>query len=496
MIGDNLPVLIVVVPLLGALTAPLSGRGNRPWALATVVTLVVLALSVALLARVMHTGTVSYALGDWPPPVGIEYRVDLLNAFVLLIVAGISAVVTVFARLSVAKEIAAERIRFFYSAYLMCITGLLGITVTGDAFNLYVLLEISSLSTYVLVAMGTRPQALRASFNYLILGTVGATFLLIGVGHLYLATGTLNMMDLSHRLAGLADSRTVRSGFAFIIVGASLKLALFPLHVWLPDAYTHAPSSVTSLLAATATKVGAYILLRFLFTIFGVGFSFETLHADTVLLIAAAIAVIVGSLTAIRQNNIKRMLAYSSIAQIGYIALGIGLASVTGLTAGILHLFNHALMKGALFLALGCVTYRVGSVHIDALAGLGRRMPWTFAAFTAGGLSLIGIPLTTGFISKWYLVRAALETGWWPVALLVLIGSLLALVYIWRVLEAAYFRPAPKTARDIHEAPLSLLVPTWLLVLANLFFGVDTNLTVGTASRAAAMLLGSAIGSP
>jgi multicomponent Na+:H+ antiporter subunit D len=311
-----------------------------------------------------------------------------------------------------------------------------------------------------------------------------------------MATGTLNMLDLHERLPILMESRTVRSGFAFIIVGASLKLALFPLHLWLPNAYTYAPSSVTALLAATATKVGAYILLRFLFTIFGIEFSFGTLHADKVMMTAASVAIIIGSLIAIRQENIKRMLAYSSIAQIGYIALGIGLASVTGMTAGILHLFNHALMKGALFLALGCVAYRVGLVTVDSVAGLGRRMPWTFAAFTAGGLSLIGVPLTTGFISKWYLVLAAFEKGWWPIAVLVLIGSLLALVYVWRVVESAYFRPMSKTGRNIKEAPLAMLVPTWILVLANIYFGTNTNLTVGSANESAKMLLGLISGNP
>ena len=489
MIGEDLPALIVVLPLLGAVVAPLLGRGGAPWTLASIVTAVVLVLSAALLGRVLDSGPVSYALGGWAPPIGIEYRVDRLNALVLLIVAIISTIVTLYARLSVAHEIAPERIRFFYSTYLMCIAGLLGITITGDAFNLYVLLEISSISTYVLVALGRQPQALRASLNYLVLGTIGATFLLIGIGYLYLATGTLNMADLGARLGNLSDNRTVRSGFAFIIVGASLKLALFPLHAWLPNAYAYAPSAVTALLAATATKVGAYILIRFLFTIFGVELSFTTLHADTVILVAASVAVIVGSLIAIREGNVKRMLAYSSIAQIGYIALGIAFVSVTGLAAAILHLFNHALMKGALFLALGCIAYRVGSVEIASLHGLARRMPWTFAAFVLAGLSLIGVPLTTGFVSKWYLLRAALEEGWWPIAVLIVVGSLLALIYVWRVVEVAYFRPLPATSRRVREAPFALLAPTWALVATNVYFGIDTRLAVDTATQAAAGLL-------
>jgi multicomponent Na+:H+ antiporter subunit D len=183
------------------------------------------------------------------------------------------------------------------------------------------------------------------------------------------------------------------------------------------------------------------------------------------------------------------MLAYSSVAQIGYIILGISFANLTGLTAGILHLFNHALMKGGLFLALGCVFWRTGSVQIGDMAGMGRRMPWTMAAFVAGGLGLIGVPLTVGFISKWYLIVAALDRGWWPVAVLVLLSSLLAVVYVWRVVEVAYLQPSPDGAPS-GEAPLSMLIPTWVLIGASIYFGIDTDLSVGVAQKAALSLLG------
>lgn len=495
MIGENLPALIVVVPLLAAALAPFTRRLHAAWPLAMLATTAVFILSVILLQRVLEQGIVSYAMGNWAPPWGIEYRVDQLNAFVLLIVSSIAMVVTWYARASAAHEIAADRLHFFYSVYLLCVTGLLGIVITGDAFNLYVLLEVSSLATYTLVAMGTKRNALKASFDYLVLGTIGATLLLIGIGHLYMATGTLNMADLSERLADLHDSRTVRTGFAFIMVGASLKLALVPLHAWLPGAYTHAPSAVSAILAGTATKVGAYVLLRFIFTIFGVEFSFNQLHTDTVILTLSVAAIVYGSLVAIRQTNVKRMLAYSSIGQIGYIALGVGIANATGLAAGIIHLFNHALMKTALFLVLGSVFYRIASVQLDDMRGLGRQMPWTMAAFVGAGLSLIGVPLTAGFISKWYLVLAALERGWWPVAVVVLIGSLLAVVYIWRVVETAYFQPAPTGRRKVSEAPLSMLIPTWLLILANVYFGLDASLTTGVATEAAALLLNATGGS-
>jgi len=187
---------------------------------------------------------------------------------------------------------------------------------------------------------------------------------------------------------------------------------------------------------------------------------------------------------------VKRMLAYSSVAQIGYMILGVSLASVTGLTAAILHLFNHALMKGALFMALGAVVYQIGSVHLDAMKGLGRKMPWTMAGFVAGGLSIIGVPLTVGFVSKWYLIAAVLERGWWPVAVLILITSLMAVAYIWKVVEVAYFEEFPGEEGGVAEAPLGLLLPLWALVIANFYFGVSASFTARVAGQAAEMLLG------
>ena len=208
-----------------------------------------------------------------------------------------------------------------------------------------------------------------------------------------------------------------------------------------------------------------------------------------ILMILAVAAMFVASTVAIFQNNVKRMLAYSSVAQIGYIVLGIGMASVTGVQAGVLHLFNHALIKGGLFLAMGCIAYRLGSTHIRDLAGLGKRMPWTAAAFVAGGFGLIGIPMTAGFVSKWYLVLAALEQGWWWIAILILLSSLLAVLYVWKVVERMYFQPAAEGV-ERAEAPLGLLVPTWILILASIWFGIDTRLSAGAALEAAKTLLG------
>ncbi|HIF56053.1 MAG: monovalent cation/H+ antiporter subunit D family protein [bacterium] len=486
---DHLPVLLVVVPLVAAPIAALLNHPRLSWAVAVAATLWALYAALELLSQTMAAGAIHYELGGWAAPYGIEYVVDPLNAWVVVIVTLIGALVAPYARVSVEREITEDRIPLFYAAFILCLTGLLGIAVTGDVFNVFVFLEISSLSAYALIALGSDRRALTASFQYLIMGSVGATFIVIGIGLMYVMTGTLNMADLADRLPEVSGTRTIPVAFTFLTVGITLKLALFPLHLWLPNAYTYAPSAVTAFIASTATKVAVYLLLRFFFTIFGATFSFDVMQLDRILMPLALIAIVAMSLVAIYQENVKRLLAYSSVAQIGYMVLGISFASVLGLTAGILHLFNHALIKGALFMSMGCVMYRVGSVRLERMHGLGRAMPWTMAAFVVGGLSLIGVPLTVGFISKWYLVQAALEQGMWPVAGVVLLGSLLALMYVWKVVEVAYFREADPEL-EISEAPLSLLAPTWVLVLGNLYFGINASDSVDIATRAAEMLLG------
>ena len=262
------------------------------------------------------------------------------------------------------------------------------------------------------------------------------------------------------------------------------------LQLWLRNACAYAPSAVTAFLAATATKVAVYALLRFLFDVFGFEFALRDMPLDDILMVLGLAGILIASLVAVFQEDIKRMLAYSSVAQIGYMVLGISLASTTGVIAATLHVFNHALMKGVLFLALGAVVYRIGGVSLRDFAGLGQRMPWTMASIVLGGLSLIGVPPTAGFITKWYLVLGTLEQGLWPVAVLVLIGSLLALLYVWKLVEAAYFESAPEGAAAVTEAPWSMLLPIWLLVGANIYFGIHTEVTVGLATQAAYELMG------
>ncbi len=489
MIAEQLPILLIVIPLIAAPLCVLLGHRRAAYALALAVCWVTFGISVALLVQVQQSGPISYELGGWAVPYGIEYVVDYLSSFVMLFVSGMGAIVMTYAPTSLNRALLRSKHYLFHATYLLCLTGLLGMCITGDLFNVFVFLEISSLSTYALVSLGVTRRAPLAAFQYLVMGTIGATFILIGIGLLYQMTGTLNMADIAHRVQTVGGPRTVLVAFAFLTVGLFIKMAVFPLHSWLPNTYTYAPSVVTCFVAATAAKVSVYAFIRLIYTVFTPDFAFETLPLDTELTGLALIGIITASLTAIYQDNVKRLLAYSSIAQIGYMLLGISMANVAGLTAGIVHMFNHALIKGGLFMVVGCFAYRMGSVKLDDWRGAGKTMPYTSFAWVVGGLGLIGVPLTAGFVSKWLLLTAAVENNQWLVAGLMLVSSLLALVYVWRVVETLYFADPSEQAAAAREAPRGMLWPTYVVIGAVVVFGVWTEYSAVLAFQAASDLL-------
>ena len=487
-LAEHYPVLPVVLPLLAAPILAMVQIRALAWSLTVIVCWLSFGFAILLMEQAMTEGVISYALGGWEPPWGIEYRVDALNAFVILLISGIGAILSIYAKRSVEDEIDPEKHVLFYTMFMLVQAGLIGIAVTGDAFNAFVFLEISSLSTYAMVAMGRDKRALVSAYQYLIMGTIGATFYLIGVGLLYQMTGTLNMADLAVRLQDVEGSRPVIAGFGFIAVGLMIKVALFPLHQWLPNAYAHAPSVVTAFLAATATKVSLYLIIRFGLTVFGHEYTFVELPLGNVLAVLAILGMFVASMIALFQTDMKRMLAYSSVAQIGYMLLGFSLGTVGGVTASVIHLFNHAIMKAALFMALGVVIYRLGGATIHHMSGLAQRMPYTAFGIAMGGLSLIGVPLTVGFISKWTLVDAALDEGQWLITVAILGSSLIAIAYVWRLVETMYFQPT-KCADAGRSVPWMMLAPMWLLLAANFYFGIVTDYSLGTADIAARSLL-------
>ena len=490
-LAQHLPALQVVVPMLVAPLVVLLRPRGLAWAACTAASLLAFAIAVQLVQVVLDGGTANYLMGSWPAPYGIELEVDTLSALLLLIVTGASVLALVGGRASLDEQIDAGRQPYFYAAWLLALAGLCGIVVAADAFNIFVFMEISSLASYVLISGGPDRRALPSVFKYLIMGTIGATFYLIGVGLIYMMTGTLNLADMEFRIHEVADQRPILAAAGFITVGLALKAAIFPLHVWLPNAYTYAPHMVTAFLAACSTKVSLYVLLRFDFFVFQENLAGHAFQFAVYLMPLAVLGILVGSAVAMFEGNVKRLLAFSSVAQIGYMMLGASLVTVAGLTAGILHIFNHALAKGALFLAVAAFATVAAGLRLDDLRGIARRMPWTFAAFVIAGFSLIGIPGTAGFVSKWYLISAAMEFGvaGLPLVAVILVSSLMAVVYVWRIVEAAYFAtPTDESMPGAGVSPV-LVAVLWIAATANIVFGLAPGLPLSLSGNAATELL-------
>lgn len=487
------PILVVAGPLIGACAAALCPGARTAWMVSVLTAAFALWMAVAVAGEVARQGVIDYALGGFAPPMGIALRIDALGATMALLIATVGALGALYSGHGLASEVMLEKHALFQAGYLVCLAGFLGLVFTGDAFNAFVFLEVSSIGTYALVAVGEARdrRALPAAFNYLIFGTVGATFYVLGVGFLYAATGTLNMADMALRLATLGDSPVVQAGLAFVVAGLGIKAAMFPLHGWLPGAYAGAPSLVSVFLAATATKAAIYLIMRFVFDVFPAG-DFGAVFLNWIVAPLAAAAVIVCSLQAIFETEVRRILAFSSVAQVGFILLGVSLASTAGVSAGVFYLIAHGLLKGALFMAVGAFAISVRARTVEEFSGLAREAPWSAAAFGLAAASLAGVPLTLGFLAKWSLIAAALQAGAiWIVAVLAA-GSLLTLVYVGRMLEAIFFRPSKPGAQTAREAPAGVLVPLLVLAGLSLWFGIDATLPESLANASAVALVGAA----
>ena len=476
---NHLPILIPASLFIAAFLVPLAGlmhRGLVP-AVALLGAGAAVVAAVSGLSKVLAVGAIHYQLGSWPPPMGIEYILDPLSAYMTVVVTGTGFVSLVYFRSAARQEIP-DRFVIAHAIALLLLAGLCGMIVTGDLFNLFVFLEIASLSAYALVAVGDK-QAPVAALRYLILGSLAGSFYVLGVGFLYFATGSLNMADVSARLLPLYPSHAVASAALLIAVAMALKMALFPLHLWLPDAYTYAPSAVAGLIPPIMTKVAAYVMIRIFLDVFQPYYATQQLSLLPVISWLAATGILFGSIMAIAQRDLRRMLAYSSVSQIAYVGLGIGMAHPLGLIGALLHVMNHAVMKACLFFVAGSVRMRAGHVEVGRLTGLGRQMPWSMAAFTVAALSMIGIPPAAGFFSKWYLLLGALEVANpWFVAV-ILGSSLLNAVYFFRVLENLYAKPSAKeVTAERNDAPPLMLAPTIFAAVGLIVLGLCNSVIV------------------
>lgn len=488
---SQLPILLLLPLLFGAVIAVLVGlwRAAAAQVVAVLATAATLAFAVVALVRTVRDGPMSYALGGWPAPIGIEYVLDPLAAFLVLIVSFVGVLIAIYP-VDAGFGFRPRRGVPLYPLVLLLLAGLVGVVLSGDLFHLFVFIEIYALATYPLVALGG-DRGVFASLRYLLLGTIGSGLYLLGVGFLYFTTGTLNMADMAAQLVGIEGSSTVLGALALIVVGLALKMALFPLHVWLPDAHSSAPPAVAALLAAVQVKAGAYALLRILYDVFGPAFlDGDGLPVALALVWFGAGGIIFGSLMAIRAPDIKRMLAYSTVAQLGYIGVGIGLGTPLALVGAMLHVLNHALMKSGLFLVAGGVIQRTGIKAIARFSGLGRAMPWTMAGFTVAALSMVGIPPTAGFFSKWYLVLGSLEAGSWVLVVVIGTSSLMTAVYFLRLFERIFVVEAEEDVVRTATEPGPRVVGTVaVLAVAILAVGLANGVLVSRVLEPVALSL-------
>jgi len=465
--GSNLLPLFVAIPLGSAFLVSLLGKKLRGFTdtFSNVATFSLVSLSLLSLLLIRSLGTVVYKVGGWIPPLGICMVLDSLTTFMLVTVNLISFLVTIYSISYMERYTTKWK---FYTLFLLMLAGMNGVIVTGDIFNLFVFLEIASISSYALVAFGVEHEELEASFKYVVMGSVASTFILLGIALLYSYTSSLNMADISRTLAQKAGGRLVFFVSALFIMGFGLKAALVPFHAWLPDAHPSAPAPISAMLSGVLIKaLGVYALARIFFNVLGM-----TAKTSSILMVLGAISMVLGGLLALGQEDIKRLFAYSSISQIGYVVLGISMGTTLGILAGLFHLFNHAAFKSLLFLNSGSIEYATGTRDLRKMGGLTSKMPVTGYSSLVGSMSISGIPPLSGFWSKLLVIVAAIQAKHFVFASIAVLVSILTLAYYLKVQRLAFFGELRSTLTGIKEVPLTMKLSMIILSLICIFGGL------------------------
>ena len=461
---DLNPVVLIAVPLGLAFLVPLLELISKriiKW-IPVVGFLFNSVIALSLLPRVLQ-GTIIVKIGGFSPPFCINLVVGPVGILFSILISFTGFLVAIYA-LKYIKEGAEQK---YHILYILLLTGATGVVLTGDIFNLFVFFEILCISSYALVAYLGNKAGIESSIKYLIQGSIGSSFLLIGIGLLYGQFGTLNMADIASQIESIS-SVSVFLPMIFMITGLGIEAAIFPLNAWLPDAHSSAPSSISAVLSGIAIEVGLYAIIRILFTIFGVS------NFLMFFLFLGVVTLLIGEMCAFGQENIKRMLAYSSIGQIGLIVFAFSLASPYGVSGGLFQMINHTFSKALLFLAAGFMIYKTGSMEISSFGGIGRKMPLTSLLFTIGTFSLVGLPPFMGFASKFMIIRAALTTGELLYTLLigiVLLGTVIEGAYFFRIVQTIYFKDSSQNDQK-EESPVAGLIPMLIFASLILFIGL------------------------
>jgi multicomponent Na+:H+ antiporter subunit D len=477
---ENMPFILVIGSLTGAFTMALFARWKKEWCpYLTIISVGFSFIFSCILAyRVAGGEIIHYYASGWRPPWGIEMMIDELGAMMLLLLTGGFLLIAIYSIKSIPKEIPPSVTGWYYTCFLLTLSAMMGMVATNDFFNLFVMVEVTGIGACALVAAKGEKLSTEAALRYLLLSSTGAAFLLFAIGFVYQITGNLNMSYVAAELLRAREQYPIIIWVAisFFTIGLGLKAAIFPLHIWLPDAHSSAPSPSSAILSGLVVKVYIVSIMRIYFLVFGFDL-FTGSYMRHIILIMAALAILFGSFFAFVQVNLKRRLAYSTVAQIGYIFLGFGLGTVWGITAAMLHIIIHAFMKVCLFLSAGAIYYQTGKKKVTQFTGMGYQMPVTMAAFTIASFSMIGIPLFGGFISKYGLALGSLEANNPYFIALVVLSGLLNAAYYLPIIWQAYFVSTPNTKANLKldAVPISMLLPIVITALGIVYMGVFPN---------------------
>lgn len=426
--------------------------------------LIALFLTVITIPDVMFWGTMRMQMEQWPAPVGISIVADMLSVLLALFVTIAGSAIFLFSHRYIERNVAK-----YYALLSVMFAGILGIIYTGDIFNMFVFFEILGLSSYGLVAFYRNRTSLEAGIKYLIMGSLATSMFLLGVALIYGATGTVNMADISYRLPYVGGALPAIA-LALIMAGIALKAGMFPFHTWLPDAHGSAPSPVSAVLSGIAIKAGAYSVIRILFISFG-----APGIALNLLLVFGLASMVVGALMALGQDNLKRMLAYSSVSQMGYIFVAIGLGTGLGIASGLLHIVNHMMIKSLLFLSAGVVLWKSKTSDMREIREKIKTSPFISYSFLIGVLALAGVPLFSGFVSKWLIYVASFEVM--PlVTIIAVVTSAITLAYGLKAFYAVFVGGEDKGKRI--ETPLSMKIPIIILLAVIILMGIVPQIGV------------------
>ena len=464
---SNILPLFVGISLAGAFLTSIVGKKLKwlPDLMGSLTTLILLGLSLIAVRIVATQGVLVYSVGSWKLPIGIALVLDGLTVFMLVTVNLMAFLIAIYSINYMERFTSKWK---FYTLFLLMVAGMNGVVITGDMFNLFVFLEIASVASYALVAFGTERHELEAAFKYTVMSTVGSLFVLLGIVFLYSYTSTLNMADMANILAQKGMSNIVIMVSVLFIMGFGLKAALVPFHAWLPDAHPSAPAPISAMLSGVLIKsLGVYTLCRVFYNIIGINSSLSL-----ILMVLGTLSMVIGVFLAIGQWDFKRLLAYHSISQIGYVILGIGLGTPLGMIGGLFHLFNHSVFKSLLFLNSGAVEYATGTRDLQKMGGLMTKMPITGTTSLVASMSIAGIPPFNGFWSKLIIIIACVQANRLGYAFWAVLASILTLASFMKVMKYAFFGKLKEKWNKVEEVPVFMKLAMVILALICVVGGV------------------------